>query len=290
MKKKNIEGAVVAAILFLSIFSSESVADQHKPDIKNVYNKEGSSIWKSVLNKIFPKETHQNAKSFAVVIGIGDYEKGWTPLEAPFQDAMRVKKYLIEQAGFDYVVTLTNKEASKRNIEHYMENVLPKKIGPNDRVLFYFSGHGTQRTIKTRQGEIVRGYLPMPDSEKDGWASMISMNELEVWYRNIQQSRHVLFLLDSCFSGLAGVQSKGKAKDLYLDDLWRPGHNLISAGNANEISYAHMTEWGGSLFTDSFLKGIQGAADSGSDSYGKDGVVSLTELMTFYGKILMSHR
>ena len=43
-------------------------------------------------------------KSYAVVVGIGDYDAYPRP-EAPAKDAARVRDFLIQDAGFDEVVT-----------------------------------------------------------------------------------------------------------------------------------------------------------------------------------------
>ncbi|MFC1718884.1 hypothetical protein ACFL6S_34855, partial [Candidatus Poribacteria bacterium] len=71
-------------------------------------------------------------------------------------------------------------------------------------------------------------YLPMLDSGKETWANMISMDDIEQWDRNIGHAEQVLFVLDCCFSGLAGIQSKGDPKKLYLEDLSKRGHHLIT--------------------------------------------------------------
>jgi len=155
---------------------------------------------------------------------------------------------------------------------------MPKEVGENDRFIFYYSGHGTQRELFNGP----RGYLPMIDSSKDDWSTMINMVDIEQWSNNIGQSRHSLFVLDSCFSGLAGVESKGsELSNVYLDDLLKPGHFLITAGSQGQESYASLKQWGGSLFTDAFLKGIGGAADSGSKEFPADGIITVTKLYDY---------
>jgi len=159
-----------------------------------------------MLNSLFERKKFN--KSYALIIGLSDYSGGWAQLEAPFHDALRVKDFLINQAQFDVVITLTNKEASSANITKYMEEIFPKLISERDRFIFYFSGHGTQRNIGNR----VRGYVPMLNSDKDSWSDMISMDDIERWNENMQEAKHALFALDCCFSGLAGNQKKTSAK------------------------------------------------------------------------------
>jgi len=175
----------------------------------------GDSWIKAIDSRLGAPIFHKN---FAVVIGVGDYDY-WNHLEAPPYDAVRMRNFLVEQ-GYDSVLLLTNREASKANIEQYMEDKLPGLVQDNDRVLFYFSGHGTQRALKGR----VRGYLPMLNSKPDEYSSMISMEDIERWEQNLRDARHLLFVLDACFSGLAGVEVKGgfpkpATQSLYLAQL-----------------------------------------------------------------------
>ncbi len=245
-------------------------------DIEQVYVRASQTpSWASTFQKITGRE--DESRSIAIVVGLSDYSNGWKPLEAPWYDARRVRDVLIK-SGFDYVVTLTNKSASKEKIRHYMEDVVPKQVGENDRFIFYYSGHGSQRKLFNG----VRGYLPMINSSQDGWSTMISMDEIDQWSKNIDQTRHSLFVLDSCFSGLAGVESKGTGlSNVYLDDLLKPGHFLITAGSQGQESWASLKQWGGSLFTDAFLNGIAGAADSGSQEFPADGVITVTKLYDY---------
>lgn len=230
------------------------------------------------LKTLFSKK--EINKSYAIVIGLSDYVGGWPALESPFNDALRMKEFLINQAEFDVVITLTNAEASLTNITKYMEEIIPKLIKDTDRFLFYFSGHGTQRRLGSR----FRGCLPMLKSGKSTWSDMISMDDIERWNENIQGAKHTLFVLDCCFSGLAGYQKKTSAKELYIKDLARYGHHLITAGTADQTSFGSLKRWGGSLFTDAFIKGASGKADAETADYPKDGVVSLNELYEYIKK------
>jgi hypothetical protein len=215
--------------------------------------------------------------SFAIVIGLSDYTGDWPPLEAPWYDAQHVRDAFKDQ-GFDYIVTLTNKAATKEKIRHYMEDVFPARVGKNDQFVFYYSGHGTQEQLFNA----TRGYLPMLDSKTNLWSSMIGMQEIAEWSENIGAARHSLFVLDACFSGLAGEQHKGDPYiKIYMDDLMKPGHFLMTAGSAGQESYASLSKWGGSLFTNAFLKGIDGQADSGTKEFPPDGVISVTKLYQY---------
>jgi hypothetical protein len=101
-------------------------------------------------------------RSAALIIGVGAYDK-LARLEAPAVDADRVRDFLIDGAGFDYVVTLKEGRASLDLIHCLMDTAFPKLLGSNDRFLFYFSGHGTERKIRER----TVGYLALKHSGID---------------------------------------------------------------------------------------------------------------------------
>jgi uncharacterized caspase-like protein len=80
-----------------------------------------------------------------------------------------------------------------------MEDIFPSLIKPNDRFIFYFSGHGQTRAMTFGK----RGYLVLSNSERDHWDTMIDMPRVSEWAQNVDNAKHTLFLIDACFSGLA---------------------------------------------------------------------------------------
>jgi len=223
---------VIGWILFIFLTSIISIKG-YGQNIHNVYSASDQFISIS-------KENYFN-KSYALVIGVGDYKGAWDKLEPAVFDAKKVTNFLINDAGFDYVVTLTNEAASKENIRRFMETTIPSKIRENDRFLFYFSGHGTQRELPDGK---VRGYLPMCNSGKETWDTMISMKEIEQWRKNLAKAKHILFIFDCCFSGLAGFVSKGnepEIRKLLLKDYSKKAHECITAGTKDERSFVSIT-------------------------------------------------
>jgi hypothetical protein len=77
-------------------------------------------------------------KSYALVIGVGNY-KSFPRLDAPSLDAIRVRNFLRDEVGFDYITNLTDERATRERIEKLMEDTFPSLINSNDRFLFYFS-------------------------------------------------------------------------------------------------------------------------------------------------------
>ncbi|MDX1707829.1 MAG: caspase family protein, partial [Desulfobacterales bacterium] len=93
-------------------------------------------------------------RSFAVVIGINRYEK-WPGLEFAVADANAVKNRL-QKTGFDDITVIMDQDATQRRILSELFHVLPQKVGRNDRVLFYFAGHGQTQDVP---GGGKKGYI-----------------------------------------------------------------------------------------------------------------------------------
>jgi hypothetical protein len=202
-------------------------------------------------------------KSYALVVGIGNYQH-LPPLSSPAADVQKMKAYL-EAQGFDEVVTPSEENVTidqLRQPQKYFAN----KLGPNDRFLFYYSGHGVEANDRGKP----RGYLPLKDEVPGGHQRSIPMDSLVVWMKGLKPE-HLLVIIDACFSGLAidGVEMRGiKLADPKVD---REALNrlsmgsarfLLTAGTAGQESFGGRPEWkGGSMFTDTLIKGLQSGAD-----------------------------
>jgi uncharacterized caspase-like protein len=211
--------------------------------------------WTSQVGGIFTP-----AKSYALVISISDYvgkENGGYSKLSTGNDAEKMKKFLLQDMGFDYVRVVTDTEVTKTNIEAIMVDEIRPLVGPNDRFVFYWSGHGDQLVKADRS---TFGFLPLYNSKVGQFGSMIGMEDIARW-NGYLEARHALFILDSCLSGLAGVNRKSNPR---MDQLSLPARFLLTAGAANEEVIAG-DRWGGSLFTDLLIRVVrQQAQASGS--------------------------
>jgi uncharacterized caspase-like protein len=193
-------------------------------------------------------------RSFALVIGISDYEN-FEDLETTSGNALRVKDHLIDEAGFDYVHVLTEENVTWSRVQSLLMSTFRNMMGQDDRFLFYWSGHGTQ--VSDHEGE-PQGFLLLRGSEPDDLASMVEMEGVVRFdrYLNVKQS---LYVLDTCFSGLAFPEAQATPIDHTIERLARAGRHLLTAATGDQQTIASRT-WSGSLFTDSFLRGISGDA------------------------------
>lgn len=209
-------------------------------------------------------------KSHAVVIGIDQYQN-LPQLGGAVRDAQKVAESLKEQ-GFS-VSLLLNAQATRAAITKLVGDQLPGQVGPQDRVLIYFAGHGLSRG----EGESAMGYLMPVEAQRDSPASTaISMAELQRWFAQYP-AKHVLYVADACYSGLSiGTRAVGLSPETkhYLREITqRPVRVALTAGSSGQEAHEHM---GHGLFTYFFLQGLGGAADSNSD-----GVVTTDELAAF---------
>ena len=144
--------------------------------------------------------------SWAVIIGINAYEN-MRPLSYAVQDAKEIKELLISNFGFPKgnIKLLTDRQATLKNIRDDLFEIA-SLANEEDRILVYFAGHGETRSLKSGG---VKGYLIPADGNIDKiFTTCLPMTEIKE-IANITVAKHVLFLMDACFSGLATVNTRG---------------------------------------------------------------------------------
>jgi hypothetical protein len=262
-------------IIFLLLASSVMSYSQSELD-KFIYKTEskGRGFLTNFLKTIKQEPFNE---SYAIIISIGKYDN-LSPLESPHEDALKMKKFLLETIEYDEVVILQDSDATFNNIKYFMQTYFTNKMAKRGRYrfLFYFTGHGAQH--KGYNNKTI-GYLQLKGATGDlGDSDSINMNQIQDWSDQFRNASHVLFLIDSCFSGLAGVETKSYDTKMSVDDISKGnGRYIITAGGADEESIGDLKKWGGSLFTDVLISGVkQGWADSNSD-----GIITTYELFSY---------
>ena len=135
------------------------------------------------------------AHSIAVVIGVNEYGSGIPALRTAGNDARRLATLLAEQHGYD-VTTLIDADATQERITTLLTKTLPALVGADDRVLFYFAGHGVARD----GDEGPNGYLLPSDARRGDESTYLHMPLVHDALLALT-CRHMLVVLDSCFSG-----------------------------------------------------------------------------------------
>ena len=201
-------------------------------------------------------------KSLAVVIGINQYDK-WPALEFAAADAKAIKDTL-HNTGFDEVTLILDKDATQRRILTELFHELPKKVDRNDRVLFYFAGHGQTEDVF---GGGQRGYIIPVDADNINYPSTaVSMENIRNLSRRIS-AKHIMYIMDSCYSGLGLNRSAGASPGIsdYLHKIssMRVVQIITAGGKSEQVQ----ERAGHGLFTIHLLKAIEGEADINSDGF-----------------------
>ncbi|MDP3920878.1 MAG: caspase family protein [Candidatus Omnitrophota bacterium] len=210
-------------------------------------------------------------KSWAVVIGINNYDL-WPSLEYAVNDARAVKQKL-EAIGFDEVIEVLDKDATRTRILTLLASELPKKVGAEDRVVLFFAGHGQTETLTDGKEQ---GYIiPVDGDITNYFTTAISMDQIRALSRRIP-AKHMLYMMDACYSGLGFTRAAGIDPGIngYIQKITgMRSIQMITAGGKGEQV---MEREGHGVFTEYLLRGLDGEADRDNDN-----VVTASELGAF---------
>ena len=244
-----------------------SLSNKQK-DILSVNSKE---------KELFSEKGSFYDNSFAVIIGINEYTKS-QPLQYAVNDAIAIKELLIEKFGFkdENVRLLIDAEATYSSIRNELYSVA-KLAKTNDRILIYFSGHG--QTVTAVESDMQIGYLiPVNGDINEPTLTGIPMDDI---FRICQsESKHMLFLMDACYSGLMADNSKGvnilENNDVeYISSVANvSARQIITAGSAEEQVWEDGKIQHG-VFTLNVLNALNNWE---ADNYYEDGYITATEL------------
>jgi len=198
-------------------------------------------------------------ESHALVIGVSDYTNGWPDLPGVKKDVSAIQTAL-KTYGFQIVTvedpTFTELEQAFRDfINQYGQD-------SENRLLFYFSGHG--HTVKLAYGDEM-GYIvptdaPNPNQDEAGFtATAVDMQMIEVYAKRIQ-SKHAIFLFDSCFSGSIFSLTRAVPENISYKTA-QPVRQFLTSGSADEQVPDE------SIFRQQFIAALEGEGDLNGDGY-----------------------
>lgn len=146
--------------------------------------------------------------SYASVIGASDF-LAWPDLPEVRDDLKHISA-LLRRPGFEVSVVKNPDDTTLRQAFERFINT--HGLAEDDRLLFCFAGHG--KTLPQSYGGAEMGYIvpvdaPLPALDDPGFrAAALDMEHFQAYARRIQ-SRHALFIFDSCFSGSIFDPSRG---------------------------------------------------------------------------------
>ena len=198
----------------------------------------------------------------AVVIGINKY-RSFTPLEFAVNDARSVRERL-EKMGFDKIIEVYDQEATRARIMRILADDLPGTMGKNDALMVYFAGHGLTEPLPDGGQE---GYIAPADiDEKNYRGTAISMTSIHGMIKKYR-AKHILFVFDSCYSGLGLKRSGGvnKTSSAFIKNAsLQRAVQIITAGGKDEQA---REEKGHGLFTKALLDSLSSKTVDSRDGF-----------------------
>jgi formylglycine-generating enzyme required for sulfatase activity len=215
-------------------------------------------------------------ESHALIVGVSKYTYDWPQLSGVKKD-IKLVDLVLKESGFNTVI-LNNPsyEYLKKEIESFI-SMYGQDV--DNRLLFYFAGHG--HTLKLSFGEDMGYFVPTdaphPNQDKNGFLSKgFNMELMQVYAKQIQ-SKHALFLFDSCFSGYFFSKTRSVPSNISYKTS-QPVRQFITSGSANELVPDQ------SIFREQFIYALKGEGDLDSDGY-----LTGTELGEFIQKNVINY-
>ncbi len=207
------------------------------------------------------------SKVWAVVVGVAAYDN-MPSLRYTDDDAYRFYAFLksIEGGALpdEQVRVLIDEEATRDNILGTLSEIFDQ-AGPDDLVIFYFSGHGLNGS-----------FLPF---DFDGFNNKIAHEDIAAVF-NKCRAKFKLCLADACHSGSILAMRDGGTEPVltqYYRNLSKSasGTALIMSSKAEETSLESAGLRQG-VFSHFLIRGLKGEADKN-----KDKIVTVEELYDF---------
>ena len=235
-------------------------------------------------------------RSRAILIGIDAYGPGIPQLHSAVNDVRELAELLQTGHGYD-ATTLLDEAATLQGLRAMLKGLRegPDALGPDDRLLLYFAGHGM--AVNSDDGPA--GYLVPQDArllavDQPDIHSLLPMRELVESLKGIT-CRHLLLTLDCCFAGAirwAATRDMSQQRvPLYqvrLDTFVRlPVREVLTSTSADQraldmaFGERGSDEQGHSPFAASLLKGLRGDADFPFGDQPRDGVITVGELYAY---------
>jgi hypothetical protein len=157
--------------------------------------------------KVASKSKYVNDKKYyALVIGNNDYNnKEWDDLRSPINDVTTVAAILKKKYKFSIPNKFILKNATRNEIEEAFDS-MNEILTEEDYLLIYYAGHGGRGT------NVKRAYWIPTDGKSKccrNWINTSGVTDMIAEFK----AKHVLLMVDSCFSGLL----KGEDENLTDD-------------------------------------------------------------------------
>ena len=200
-----------------------------------------------------------------MIVGVSKYTAGWPSLES-IPSELENLEVVLKSQGFKVEKYIDPDSVKLKSI---FENFIDKfGYDKNNRLLFYYSGHGHTRIAGTK-GYLVPADAPVPRNDERGFLrKALPMSQILEWSRRLE-AKHALFLFDSCFFGtIFATKEMPKSPPHISRATELPVRQFITAGDAGETVPSK------SVFTPVFIDALKYKWGD----LNKDGYISGTEL------------
>jgi len=198
-------------------------------------------------------------ESHALVIGVSDYTAGWPRLRGVRDDVREVRRAL---EGNGFAVTLVENPDRMEMERAVREFIVRHGRKPNNRLLFYYAGHGYTQKLGYggQMGYLVPRDAPDPNRDLMGFElKALSMQNIETYARTIG-AKHALFVFDACFAGSIFNVTRAIPKSIELKTA-KPVRQFLTSGSADQEVPDK------SVFRVEFVRALQGEGDLNSDGF-----------------------
>ena len=212
---------------------------------------------------------------FALIIGINKYEN-LNHLEYAVNDAKSIKKILLDKFNYkeENIKILLDEKATKENIMDYFYELSQNSCN-DDSVLFFYAGHGITYPFGLKD----KGYLVPYNGTEQKLNSLISLDTI-LEESELFKAKHIFYIMDACYSGLALQRSSVGSKRFLKDMLRRYGRQVLTAGKSDQKVKDSGGKNSNSIFTSYLIDALNGEAKT------EYGVLSASSVMNYvYNKV-----
>ncbi len=256
------------------------------------------------------KSKYDFHRNLAVIIGINNYSNSIPELETPVADAEELAKILQEHYQYE-VLKLLNEKATLKELNALLQGFKQKtlhvpdqtvQIEEDDRLIFYFAGHGIVPADGLENKDNLGGYLVPQDARGDILLQkQIEINKILLPMQDLHDAltelpcRHLLVILDCCFAGAFRsslyreiVPARKVYKQRYDRFIRDPAWQAIASAAHDQKAIDYLGCFGQrgtiadnkhSPFAEALFEGLRGAADTTLRE--GDGIITATELYCY---------
>ena len=188
--------------------------------------KTASKTTRSEKRTIEYQSAAKSGNYHALLIAVENYQDmSFRDLEKPIADATELQNVLTQNYSFEPADVTLLKNPTKEMIINKLA-YLQERLGPNDNLLVYYSGHGIVKN------EV--GYWLPSDAAKESRMAWLSNAELRD-YMNGMKAKHTLIIADACFSGSIFTGAYRDAEEFACEEMAKMKSRRAMTSGANTI-------------------------------------------------------